>query len=58
MEKYNHPLPKWPQYTQFYLERIVYSPKKQINNINTSKPLSPKEIKLLQSKLGIALYYA
>ena len=36
----------------------MYGTKQQTNNIDTSKPLTPKEIKFLQSKLGTALYYA
>ena len=57
-EKYNHPTPTWQVYTSCKPEPIQYRVKCQTANINTSKPLPPEKLKLLQSKLGTIYYYS
>ena len=56
LEKCNHPPLKQPQCTLFYLKPTVHRPKQQTIKIDTSKPLSLKGAKLLQSRLGTSQY--
>ena len=47
IEKCNHPLLKQPQDTPFYPEPIVHGLEQQTTKVDTSKPLLPKDTKLL-----------
>jgi hypothetical protein len=56
--KYQHPKPVSPQHAPYKEAPIQYGTRVQRVEVNTTQPLSPKEIKLAQDIVGTLLYYA
>ncbi len=56
--KYQHPKPVSPQHAPYKAARIQYGARVQRVEVNTTQPLSPKEIKGAQDIFGTLLYYA
>jgi hypothetical protein len=58
LTKYQHPKPVSPQHAPYKAAPIQYGAQVQRVEVNTTQPLSPKEIKHAQDIFGTLLYYA
>jgi hypothetical protein len=58
LTKYQHPKPVYPQHAPYKAAPIQYGARVQSVEVNTTQPLSPKEIKHVQDIVGTLLYYA
>jgi hypothetical protein len=58
LTKYQHPKPVSPQHAPFKVAPIQYGAWVQRVEVNTTQPLTPKEIKHVQDIIGTLLYYA
>jgi hypothetical protein len=58
LTKYQHPKPVSPQHAPYKAAPVQYGTRVQRVEVNTTQPLSPKEIKLIQDIVGTLLYYA
>ncbi len=58
LKKYQHPKPVTPQHAPYKAAPIQYSAKVQRVEVDTTQPLTPKEIKRIQDIAGTLLYYA
>jgi hypothetical protein len=56
--KYQCPKPVSPQHAPYKVATIQYGAWVQRVEVNTTQPLSPKEIKCIQDIIGTLLYYA
>jgi hypothetical protein len=58
LTKYQHPKPVSPQHAPYKAAPIQYGAWVQRVEVNTTQPLTPKEIKRVQDIISILLYYA
>ncbi len=58
LTKYQHPKPVTPQHAPYKVALIQYGAWVQRMEVNTTKPLTPKEIKCVQDIIRTLLYYA
>ncbi len=58
LTKYQHPKPVTPQHALYKAASIQYGARVQRVEVNTTQPLTPKEIKHIQDIVGTLLYYA
>ena len=58
LTKYQHPKPLSPQHAPDKAAPIPYGARVQRVEVDTTQPLSPKEIKRIQDSIGTLLYYA
>ncbi len=58
LTKYQHPTPVSPQHAPYKAAPIQYGAQVQRVEVNTTQPLTPKEIKHVQDIIGTLLYYA
>ncbi len=58
LTKYQHPKPVSSQHAPYKAAPIQYGARVQRVEVNTTQPLSPKEIKCVQDIIGTLLYYA
>jgi hypothetical protein len=58
LTKYQHPKPVSPQHVPYKAALIQYGARVQGLEVNTTQPLTPKEIKRIQDIVGTLLYYA
>ncbi len=56
--KDQHPKPVTPQHDPYNAARIQYGTRVQRVKVDTTQPLTPKEIKCIQDIVGTLLYYA
>jgi hypothetical protein len=57
LTKYQHPKPVSPQLAPYKVALIQYGAQVQRVEVNTTQPLTPKEIKRIQDIVGTLLYY-
>jgi hypothetical protein len=58
LTKYQHPKPVSPQHAPYKAAPIQYGARVQRVEVDTTQPLSPKEIKRVEDIVGTLLYYA
>ncbi len=58
LTKYQHPKPVSPQHAPYKAAPIQYGARVQRMEVDTTLPLTPKEIKRVQDIIGTLLYYA
>jgi hypothetical protein len=58
LTKYQHPKPVSPQHAPYKAAPIQYGALVQRVEVDTTQPLTPKEIKCVQDIIGTLLYYA
>jgi hypothetical protein len=58
LTKYQHPKPVTPQHAPYKAAPIQYGTRVQRVEVDTTQPLTPKEIKHVQDILGTLLYHA
>ncbi len=58
LTKYQHPKPVSPQHAPYKVAPIQYGTRVQRVEVNTTQPLSPKEIKCIQDIIDTLLYHA
>jgi hypothetical protein len=58
LTKYQHPKPVTPQHAPYKAAPIQYGTKVQRVEVDTTQPLTPKEVKRVQDIVGTLLYYA
>ena len=56
--KYQHPIPVSPQHAPYKAAPIQYGAKVQRVEVDTTQPLTPKEIKCIQDIIDTISYYA